>query len=239
MRKIFLLISLSLIGVGSIAQNFNLDSSLRVISIQKDSLLNASKIKRDSIYRSDLHKDSVKTNKEFADIIKWEKIKAVEIFPILNAGENSGVATVINPDEVPDPKMQYKLLFELTANNPDSTIKEINFGLVEVARILNLHVASGIPIKNIIPVIVVHAGALHALKNNEYFNKKYKSDNPNIKLIGELEKLGAKFIACGQAMTFLEIQKEMFLPVVKVSLTAKTVLTNYQLKGFILMAVDR
>jgi intracellular sulfur oxidation DsrE/DsrF family protein len=196
-------------------------------------------LQKDTAFKTELKKDSIKTVKDYAEKIKWERIKAIEIFPLLNAGENSGVAPVSNPDEVPDPKMQYKLLFELTANNPDSSIKEINYGLVEVARILNLHAASGIPIKNIIPVVVVHAGALHALKNNDYFNKKYKSDNPNIKLIGELEKLGAKFIACGQAMTFLEIQKEMFLPVVKVSLTAKTVLTNYQLKGFVLMAVDR
>ncbi len=239
MRKVTLLAFCCFIALFGYSQNFNLDSSLQIIKAQKDSTLNASKIKRDSAYRLDLHNDSVKTNKEYADIIKWEKIKAIEIFPLLNAGENSGVAPVNNPDEVPDPKIQYKLLFELTANNPDSTIKEINYGLVEVARILNLHVASGIPIKNIIPVIVVHAGALHALKNNEYFNKKYKADNPNIPLIGELEKLGAKFIACGQAMTFLEIKKEAFIPIVKVSLTAKTVLTNYQLKGFVLMDVNR
>jgi intracellular sulfur oxidation DsrE/DsrF family protein len=239
MRKVILLILLSYSSIISYSQNFNLDSSLKVIQSQKDSVLNAAKFKRDSAYRADLHKDSVKTNKEYADIVKWEKLKAVAIYPAFNVGENSGVIPVNNPDEVPDPKTQYKLLFELTGNNPDSTIKELNYGLVEVARIINLHVASGIPIKNIIPVIVVHAGALHALKNNEYFNKKYKTDNPNIKLIAELEKFGAKFIACGQAMSFLDIHKEAFLPVVKVSLTAKTVLTGYQLKGFVLMGVDR
>jgi intracellular sulfur oxidation DsrE/DsrF family protein len=239
MRKIFFLIVLSCFTVLSYSQNFNLDSSLQVIKVQKDSTLNASKLKRDSTYRSDLHKDSLKTNKEFAEIVKWEKLKAVEIFPVINAGEYSGVVPVKNQEEVPDPKMQYKLLFELTVNNPDSTIQELNYGLVEVARIINLHAASGIPIKNISPVIVAHGGVLNALKNNEYFNKKYKINNPNIKLIGELEKLGAKFIACGQAMSFLEIQKEAFLPVVKVSLTAKTVISGYQLKGFVLMGVDR
>lgn len=239
MRKLLFLIVLSRMSLLGYSQNYNLDSSLRVIKAQKDSVLNASKLNRDSAYRSDLHKDSVKTNKEFSEIIKWEKIKAVEIFPVMNAGEMSGVVPVNNADEIPDPKLSYKLLFELTTNNPDSTIKELNFGLVEVARIINLHVASGVPIKNIIPIIVVHAGALHALKNNEYFNKKYKTDNPNIKLIAELDKIGAKFIACGQAMNFLDIQKEAFLPVVKVSLTAKTVLTGYQLKGFVLMGVDR
>lgn len=239
MRKVLFLIALYCISILGYSQNFNLDSSLHVIKAQKDSVLKASKLNRDSAYRSDLHKDSVKTNKEFSEIIKWEKLKAVEIFPVMNAGEMSGVVPVNNADEIPDPKLSYKLLFELTTNNPDSTIKELNFGLVEVARIINLHVASGVPIKNIIPIIVVHAGALHAFKNNEYFNKKYKTDNPNIKLIGDLEKIGTKFIACGQAMNFLDIQKEAFLPVVKVSLTAKTVLTGYQLKGFVLMGVDR
>lgn len=239
MKKLLLIIFISLMVKFGFAQNFNLDSSLQIIHNQKDSVLRAAKLKRDSIYRSDLNKDSVKTNKEFSEIIKWEKLKAVEIFPIFHAGEFSGVVPVNNPDEVPDLKMPFKLLFELTVNNPDSTIKDMNYGLVEVARIINLHVASGVPAKNIIPVIVVHAGALHALKNNEFFNKKYKIDNPNIKLIGELEKMGAKFIACGQAMNFLDISKEAFLPVVKVSLTAKTVLSNYQLKGFVLMGVDK
>lgn len=239
MRKGLIFIFLFLLGQLCFGQNFNLDSSLKIINFQKDSTLSAVKLKRDSAYRSDLHKDSVKFNKEFSEIIKWEKLKSVEIFPVLNATENSGVVPVKDQDEIPDLKMQYKLLFELTANNPDSTIKDINYGLVEVARVINLHVASGIPLKNIVPVIVVHAGALHALKNNEFFQKKYKIDNPNIKLIGELEKIGAKFIACGQAMSFLDIQKEAFLPIVKVSLTAKTVITGYQIKGFVLMSVDR
>jgi intracellular sulfur oxidation DsrE/DsrF family protein len=239
MRKVMLLMICCSLVVLGYSQNFNLDSSLQVIKAQKDSILNASKINRDSIYRADLHKDSVKTNKEFTEMIKWEKMKAVEIFPVINAGEMSGVVPVKNQEEIPDPKMQFKLLFELTVNNPDSTIQELNYGLVEVARIINLHAASGIPIKNIIPVIVAHGGVLHALKNNEYFKKKYKINNPNIKLIEELEKFGARFIACGQAMSFLEIQKEDFLPQVKVSLTAKTVLSGYQLKGFVLMGVDK
>lgn len=239
MRTLLFIIVLCSFSINSYSQNFNLDSSLKVIKAQKDSVLNASKLKRDSVYRSDLHNDSLKTNKEFAEIIKWEKMKAAEIFPLINATEMSGVVPVNNQEEIPDPKTTYKLLFELTLNNPDSTIQELNYGLVEVARIINLHAASGIPVKNIIPVIVAHGGVLHALKNNEYFQKKYKIDNPNIKLIGELEKFGAKFIACGQAMSFLDIQKEAFLPQVKVSLTAKTVLSGYQLKGFVLMAVDR
>lgn len=58
-------------------------------------------------------------------------------------------------------------------------------------------------------------------------------DNPNIKLINDLTNIGAKFISCGQAMAFFDIKKEDLLPMVKVSLTAQTVLSFYQLKGYI------
>jgi len=53
-------------------------------------------------------------------------------------------------------------------------------------------------------------------------------------LISDLEKIGAKFIACGQAMEFFEVKREELLPEVKISLTAQTVITQYQLKGFVL-----
>jgi len=141
---------------------------------------------------------------------------------------------VKDPTEIPDPKIDYKLLFELTANNPDSVAKENNYGLVEVARIINLHVASGIPVNKIMPVIVVHAGALKAFSTNKYYKDHYKLDNPNLKLLNELKNIGAKFIACGQAMTFLNIKKEDLVDDVKVSLTAQTVKSSYQLKGYVL-----
>jgi intracellular sulfur oxidation DsrE/DsrF family protein len=122
----------------------------------------------------------------------------------------------------------------LTDNNADSVIKEANYGLVEVARIINLHAASGIPVGKILPVIVVHAGALNAFCTNDRYKEKYKTDNPNLKLISELKNFGARFIACGQAMAFKKFTKEDMLPEVKISLTAQTVLSGYQLKGYVL-----
>ena len=109
--------------------------------------------------------DSIKIEKEFTDKAKWEKIQSKAIYPLLKGTKNSGVIPVKDPTEIPDPNIDYKILFELTCNNPDSTAKEINYGLDEIARVINLHVASGIPIKKIIPVIVVHAAALNAIKN--------------------------------------------------------------------------
>jgi intracellular sulfur oxidation DsrE/DsrF family protein len=195
-----------------------------------DSLRNG---KRDSTLRALIAADSAKVMKEYTQKEKDDKMEARMIYPFIKGGKGSGILPVENPTEIPDPNIDYKILFEVSSNNPDSVIKEINYGLDEVARIINLHVASGVPAKKIFPVIVVHAGALHALKNNEAFQKKYKIDNPNIQLINDLKKMGATFIVCGQAMQFVDIKKEELLPDIKVSLTAQTVITHYQLKGYV------
>ncbi|MEO7764997.1 MAG: DsrE family protein [Ferruginibacter sp.] len=237
MRKLSLLVFITMLGLAGFSQKYNIDSSLASLKMKKDSTLYALKLQRDSVYYALIHGDTVKTDKEFKEKIKWENLKAISTYPVINAGENSGVITVKDPTEIPDPKMDYKLLFEMTGNNPDSLSKEINFGLVEVARKINLHVASGVPIKKIFPVIVVHAGALNAFTNNEVYKEKYKTDNPNLKVIKELEALGTRFIACGQAMAFVDVKKESLLPVMKVSVTAQTVLSNYQLKGYVLYQV--
>ena len=98
---------------------------------------------------------------------------------------------------------------------------------------INLHIASGIPKENLEVVVVVHGFALFSIANNDAYRSNFKTDNPNLILIKELEDAGVKFIACGQAMAFLEFKKQDLLPIVKVSLTAQTALSNYQLKGFI------
>ena len=195
----------------------------------KDSTLRV----KDSTYRAMFKADSLKIDKEFADKAKWEKMDSLAVYPLLKGSKNSGVIPVKNPTEIPDPNIDYKILFELAAGYPDSTAKDINAGLDEIARVINLHIASGIPLKRIKPVIVVHGSVLNAIKNNDAYRKKYQMDNPNIKLINDLEKAGAKFIACGQAMAFFDVTADELLPEIKISLTAQTVLSSYQLKGYV------
>ena len=222
MPKFLCLLIGCMLSFSCFSQSYNIDSSLNALNMQKDSMLQAM-----------MHADSVKADKEYQEKIKWEKLKSVEIYPVFNAGEFSGVVPVKDPTEIPDPILNYKLLFEVTINNPDSAADQINFSLSEVARIINLHVASGIPLKKIFPVIIIHAKALNAITTNVYYQKHYKMDNPNIKLINDLSGIGARFIACGQAMAFFNFKKEDLLPVVKVSLTAQTALSSYQLMGYV------
>lgn len=183
-------------------------------------------------------KDSISHKKMIEDSIKMAKLFSIEQFPYVKGSKWSGIIPVNDVTEIPDPNHEYKLLFEVVFNNPDSLSKEINQSFDEVARILNLHFASGIPAKKIVPVIVVHGTALDAIMNDESYQKKYKTSNPNGKLIKDFETIGAKFIACGQAMAFFDVRKEELLPEVKISLTAQTVLSNYQSKGYVLYSIN-
>jgi intracellular sulfur oxidation DsrE/DsrF family protein len=51
-------------------------------------------------------------------------------------------------------------------------------------------------------------------------------------LIKELQNFGVKFIVCGQAMTFLRLEKEDLVPGIKEAISAQTVLSMYELKGY-------
>ncbi|CAN5229889.1 hypothetical protein BH09BAC2_BH09BAC2_11110 [soil metagenome] len=228
MKNFCLLIIASLFSTVTFSQTYNLDSALTADARHRDSSYMASL----TAFRNSLHTDSLNIEKQYNETVKWDKIKASAIFPVINAGERSGVIPVSVQTFIPDPNMNYKLLFEIITANPDSAAKEINYHLTEIARIINLHAASGIPLKRIMPVIVAHGSVLRALSNNEAYKKQYKTDNPNLKVINQLVNLGAKFIACGQAMAFMGIKKEELLPVVNVSLTAQTALSYYTLKGY-------
>jgi intracellular sulfur oxidation DsrE/DsrF family protein len=183
-------------------------------------------------------KDSLRQARMVQDSIHMAKLFAVAQYPWVKGTKWSGVIPVENPTEIPDPNKEYRLLFEFTAKNPDSTTMEINESLDEVARILNLHYASGIPPKNIIPVVVIHGPGLEAVKTNEAYNKRHKIDNPNLKLVGDLKNIGAKFVACGQAMAFFGVETADLLPEVKITITAQTVLSNYQSQGYTLYKIE-
>jgi intracellular sulfur oxidation DsrE/DsrF family protein len=167
------------------------------------------------------------------DSMLLTKLNAKGTYPEIKASKFCGVMPVSGITEKPEANMKYKLLFNFTAGTSDSIkVKSANRGLAEIGRIINLHIAAGVSKENIEIVIVSHGKALFALLNNEAFKKQFKADNPNLGIIGELQAAGAKFIACGQAMQFLDIGSESLTPTVKIATAAKVELSTYQLKGY-------
>lgn len=222
MRKIFLAI---------------ISCAASVLCMSQSNSANLSNTK-DSTLKATIHADSMKIESEFAEKERWDKLFAKEEFPVINAGKYSGVFPVKDITEVPDPNMQYKLLYEMTEENPDSALNEPDYSLVEIARLINLHVASGIPLKNLTVVVVAHGLALHSISTNKAYQKKFKMNNPSLELVKDLEKIGVRFIACGQAMSFMNVKEEDLVSGIRISLTAQTALSGYQLKGYVLKSLD-
>jgi len=196
--------------------------------------------KKDSTLRAVIHADSLRIEAQFAKQEKFDHLISKAVYPRFKGpgAEFAGVLPVKTVTEIPDPNLEYKLLFEVVENNPDSLLNTVSASLVEVARIINLHIASKIPENKIKPVIVVHGPVLDVLTKSEFYKEKHHTDNPNLELLKKLEELGAKFIACGQAMQFFDVPAEHLLPEIKISLTAQTVLSSYQLKGYVLYKVE-
>ncbi len=152
---------------------------------------------------------------------------------------NSPVAEVPHIDERPDPKLQYNIVIDLVSfskvrgrNKLDSSA--INWGLSDIGRFYNLHVAAGIPREKINIVVAVHGGATHSFLNHHAYAEKYKTDNPNVDIINKLHAAGIRFLVCGQSITWMGYSKEKLLPEARITLTAQTTLTSYQLKGYAL-----
>lgn len=177
--------------------------------------------------------------KIISDSLKVAKLHAVAQYPLIRGGIWSGVLPVENPGDKPDPSLEYKLVFKVSAKNPDSISNEISRSFDEVARILNLHVAAGIPAYKLHPVIVIQGAALESVMNNDAFNKNHSFDNPNISMIKDMVRTGAKFISCGQSMAFQEIKRENLLPDVKVAISARTAISGYQAQGYVLYTIEQ
>lgn len=171
-----------------------------------------------------------------SEILKHSKF--YPYYPAIKGYAWAGVVPVEKIDERPDPTMKYKLLVELSSfsakGQMEAAKSQVNIGLGEVARLINLHEAAGVPRKKIDLVMVIHARAVDAFLKNDVYKKKYKVDNPNLELIKSLQDFGVKTIVCGQAMTFLNREMDELVPGVKQALSAKTTLSTYQLKGYVL-----
>lgn len=98
----------------------------------------------------------------------------------------------------------------------------VNRGFNSVARFLNMHVANGMPAKNIHLAIVVHGSATNDMLNNKAYLLKYGQDNANIELISSLLKNNIQLIQCGQSAAYHNINKKNMIEGVDMALSAMT-----------------
>ena len=98
----------------------------------------------------------------------------------------------------------------------------VNRGFDSVARFLNMHVANGIPAKNIHLVIVVHGSASKEMLNTKAYLAKYGKENPSIELVSTLLKNRVELILCGQSAAYHKIANQDMIEGVDMALSAMT-----------------
>jgi len=190
----------------------------------KDSV---TKVKTDTIAKVKF--DSV----AYKDSVRIDKLFSTASYPLIKRSKWSGVLAVDGITEKPDPSMKYKLLVEITGFKTDSAAThQIADELAEVGRIMNLHVAAGVPKERLEVIVVAHGPILNALLTDEEYKKKYHIANPNQDILQQLQDNNVKIIACGQALHFFEIPASHLVPQIKISISAKVALSTYRNKGF-------
>src|ERR1700710_3096226 len=110
-------------------------------------ILKAQPSAKDSIATS----DSISKKATMSRMDSMEKaMLAKATYPLIKSSKYSGVLPVDGINERPDINQHFKLLFEISNGPKDSLqAKKLNDDLSEVGRQLNLHLAAGIPKKNI------------------------------------------------------------------------------------------
>jgi intracellular sulfur oxidation DsrE/DsrF family protein len=135
--------------------------------------------------------------------------------------------------ELPDPKVDYKVLFSVSNGAKDRDV-ELNPMLPTVALYLNTLGKYGVPANHRHLVVMFHQRTpdFDIVMTNEAYKARYGKDNPNIAIIHALKQAGVEFRACGQALSGRKIDAKDVNPDIQIDLWAMTSMMNLQMKGF-------
>ena len=141
---------------------------------------------------------------------------------------------VPNAKELPDPKIDYKILFSVSNGAKDQSA-EVNPMLPTIARYLNTLGKYNVPAAHRHLVVMFHQRSpdVDIVMTNEAYKARYGKDNPNIALIHALKQAGVEFRACGQALGGRKIDAKDVNPDIQIDLWAMTSMMNLQMKGFV------
>ena len=99
--------------------------------------------------------------------------------------------------ELPDPNVEYKVLFDVKAEAPDTTA--VNPMLTATARYLNTLGKAGVPAAHRKIAVIFHQGGTDIIMNNEAYKARYEGqDNPNVAIIQALERPGSSSTSVGR-----------------------------------------
>ena len=147
-----------------------------------------------------------------------------------------GTINAIDNVYMPDKNIDYKIVIDLKPSN--DKFDQVNKGLNNVARLLNLHGVAGITKEQLHVAVVLHYTATPIVLNNKGYQKKYGVDNPNLDLIEQLNESGVAFYICGQSLVARKYAFEDVNNDVTIALSMITVVTEKMMEGYSLLVYE-
>jgi intracellular sulfur oxidation DsrE/DsrF family protein len=133
--------------------------------------------------------------------------------------------------ELPDPKVDYKVVFSVAANAKPN---EIHPTLKTIALYMNTLAHNGVPADHRHIAAVFHQGGGDAVLVNDVYKARHDGmENPNVAMLEELKQAGVELRVCGQGLLGKKLEPSQVLPGVQVDLWAMTTMVNLQLRGYV------
>ncbi len=140
---------------------------------------------------------------------------------------------VTGAQEVPDPGLVYKVVFDVASAGPSD---KVHPNLIRAARYLNTLAEYGVPpIRRQLTIVLRESAAPCALKDVAFAARNHVHSNPNAALIAALQQAGVTVRVDGQSLLEQHIMPRDLLPAVQVDLSALSTLINLQLRGYVAM----
>ncbi len=100
------------------------------------------------------------------------------------------------------------------------------------ARFLNMHAQKGIKPENMSFALVVHGSATKDLLTDEAYKSRYEENNPNTRMLAELNTAGVKIYLCAQSAAHKKFGWEEFNPAVTIAISAMTAHVRLETEGY-------
>lgn len=143
----------------------------------------------------------------------------------------SVAGAVSGAQEVPDPALTYKVVFNLSSAGPADEVHPL---LQRVARYLNTLAEYGVPPAHRQLTIIVYGPATEiVLKDAAYAARNHGKHNPDVAMIDTLRQAGVITRICSQALLAQHIEPRDVLPTVEVDLWALSTRVNLELHGYV------
>ncbi|WP_158615391.1 DsrE family protein [Acidipila sp. EB88] len=156
------------------------------------------------------------------------QLPAQQGLPIPEVGK---MVDIPGAHETPDPRIDYKIVFELNtaAEKPD----EVNPGLETVAALVNTFAHYKVGAEHRHFVAIFHGPTVELVMNDAAYRASHQGHaNPNVRLMQELAAAGVQLVVCGQSALQHHIDLKTIQPDVQLNLSATVTLMNLAMQGY-------